>query len=263
MYQDTIDGRNYENTIIESAAGFYWQPNDWTSYDRFRFELNHSNQYGTGLFAEYRTQLMSGVYLDVRLRDADPQFDGGFSAFARVSMDFAVAGDKFVPATHRNSYNTQGTIAGTLNTGSDECDLEHVSVLINGANYKVPVQGCTFYLEKVTPGVHRVSLDGEFLPIELVPDTKSYVVEVAASSVTRIDFDMQAKYSAAGRVTDTQGRPALEQKVLLKNSDGVVMMQTYTDQFGYFRVDSLSNGRYQLEVLDVSGQVISQREFDI
>ena len=102
-----------------------------------------------------------------------------------------------------------------------------------------------------------------WMVIELVPDTKSYVVEVAASSVTRIDFDMQAKYSAAGQVTDTQGNPALEQKVLLKNSDGEVMMQTYTDQFGYFRVDNLSNGNYQLEVLDSNDRVISQREFDI
>lgn len=263
MYKDTIEGRRHENTIFESAAGFYWQPDDWVRYDRFRFELNHSNEYGTGFFAEYRTQLMAGIYLDLRLRDADPQYDGGFSAFARVSMDFAVAGDKFVPATHRNSYNTQGTIAGTLNTNSEECDLEHVSVLINGVNYKVPVQGCTFYLEKVTPGVHRVSLDGEFLPIELVPDTKSYVVEVAASSVTRIDFDMQAKYSAAGRVTDADGQPALQQKVVLLDGTGQKMMETYTDQFGYFRVDGLINGQYVLQAVTDEGDVMSDREFTI
>lgn len=263
MYEGTIGDRTYQNTIIESAAGFYWQPRDWTSYDRLRVELNHSNQYGTGFFAEYRSQLTSGVYLDLRLRDADPQFDGGFSVFARVSMDFAVAGDQIVAATHRNSYNTQGTIAGTLNTDSEECDLEHVSVLINGVNYKVPVQGCTFYLEKVTPGVHRVSLDGEFLPIELVPDTKSYVVEVAASSVTRIDFDMQAKYSAAGRVTDTDGQPAVQQKVVLLDGAGQKMMETYTDQFGYFRVDGLINGQYVLQAVTDDGEVMSDREFTI
>jgi hypothetical protein len=262
MYDGVIDNRAYQNTIIESAAGFYWQPADWTSYDRLRFEVNHSNQYGTGMFAEYRTQLMSGVYFDLRLRDGDPQYDGGFSTFARISMDFAVAGDKFVPATKRTSYNTNGTIAGTLNTGSDECDMEHVSVLVNGSNYKVPVQGCTFYLEKVTPGIHRVSLDGEFLPIELVPDTKSYVVEVAPSSVTRIDFNMQAKYSAAGRVT-MDGNAAVNAQVVLKDSDGNEMMSTFTDQFGYFRVDDLINGRYQLQVQDENGQVIAERQFTI
>ncbi|GAA4358513.1 hypothetical protein [Kangiella marina] len=263
MYKGTIGDRNYQNTIIESAAGFYWQPEDWTRYDRFRFEFNHSNQYGAGFFAEYRTQVMSGVFLDLRLRNADPQFDGGFSAFARISMDFAIAGDRLVPATRRNSYDTQGTIAGTLNTGSDQCDIEHVSVLINGINYKVPVQDCTFYLERVTPGIHRVSLDGEFLPIELVPDSQSYIVEVGSSAVTRIDFDVQAKYSAAGQVIATDGEPALNHKVVLLSADDEVMTTTYSDQFGYFRVDGLVNGRYRLQAIDNQGNVVSQRDFEI
>lgn len=262
MYESTIGDRNYQNTVIEEAVGFYWQSGDWTSYDRFRFELNHSNEYGTGMFAEYRTQITSGVYFDLRLRDADPQYDGGFSAFARVSFDFAVAGDKFVPATQRTSYNTQGTIAGTLNTGSDDCDMEHVSVLVNGANYKVPVQGCTFYLEKVNPGIHRIALDGEFLPIELVPDTKSYVVEVAPSSVTRVDFDMRAEYSATGQVT--QGGQAVSEVVVsLLDESGEVLMDTITDQFGYFRVDGLVNGQYQLVIHNSNGDVIAQRQVQL
>lgn len=262
IYKDTIGDRNYENTVIEEAVGFYWQPSDWTSYDRFRFELNHSNEYGTGMFAEYRTQITSGVYFDLRLRDADPQYDGGFSAFARISFDFAVAGDKFVPATQRTSYNTQGTIAGTLNTGSDDCDMEHVSVLVNGANYKVPVQGCTFYLEKVNPGIHRIALDGEFLPIELVPDTRNYVVRVAPSSVTRVDFDMRAEYSAAGQVIQNdQAVPNVT--VTLLNASGETLMETMTDQFGYFRVDGLVNGQYQLVVRNNDGDVISQRQVQV
>ncbi|GAA0205276.1 hypothetical protein GCM10009123_10950 [Kangiella japonica] len=262
MYKDTIENRPYQNTIIESAAGFYWRSSDWTSYDHLRVEINHSNEYGAGMFAEYRKQVASGVYLDLRVREADPQYDGGLSVFARVSMDFAVAGDKFVPATHRRSYNTNGTIAGSLNTGSDSCDMEHVSVLVNGSNYKVPVQGCTFYLEKVTPGIHRVALDGEFLPIELVPDTKSYIVEVGASAVTRVDFDMDAKYSAAGQAT-INGEASPQTKISVFDKDGNLVMSTYTDQFGYFRVDGLGNGDYQLQAINDKDEILGQRPFSV
>lgn len=262
MYEGTIENHPYQNTIIESAAGFYWRSTDWTSYDHLRVEVNHSNEYGVGMFAEYRKQVASGVYLDLRVRETDPQYDGGLSVFARLSMDFAVAGDKFVPATHRRSYNTNGTIAGNLNTGSDSCDLEHVSVLVNGSNYKVPVQGCTFYLEKVTPGIHRVALDGEFLPIELVPDTKSYVVEVGASAVTRVDFDIEAKYSAAGQVT-INGKASAQTKIVVIDKVGSLVMSSYTDQFGYFRVDGLGNGDYQIQALNDKGEPLGQRPFTV
>lgn len=263
MYKGTIDDRDVDNTIIEEAVGFYWQPKDWTRYDRFRVELNHSNQYGMGVFAEYRTQLASGLFFDLRLRDADPQFDGGFSAFARLSLDFAVAGDKFVPATQRRSYNTHGTIAGRLNMGTTDCELEHVSVLVDGANRKVPVQGCTFYLENVNPGIHTIALDGEYLPIEIVPDTRSYVAQVAPSSVTRIDFDLNAEYSAAGKVTLSNGDAVANIRVSLVTQSGELIMETLTDLFGYFRVDGLTNGQYSLQIFGNEGQVLTERLFTI
>ncbi len=263
MYKGAIEERDVNNTIIEEAVGFYWQPRDWTRYDRLRVELNHSNQYGMGVFAEYRTQLTSGLYFDLRLRDADPRFDGGFSAFARLSLDFAVAGDKLVPATQRRSYNTHGTIAGRLNTGKTDCDFEHVSVLVDGANRKVPVQGCTFYLENVTPGVHTIALDGEYLPIEIVPDTRSYVARVAPSSVTRIDLDLNTEYSAAGKVTLSNGDAVANIRVSLVVQSGELIMETLTDQFGYFRVDGLSNGQYSLRIIGNEGQVLTQRSFTI
>ena len=199
----------------------------------------------------------------MRLRDADPQYDGGMSAFARISMDFAVAGDKWVPATNRTSYNTNGTIAGTLNMGSDDCDMEHISVLVNGANYKVPVQGCTFYLDKLSPGIYRIGLDGEFLPIEIVPESKSYVVEVAASSVTRIDFNLQAEYSAAGQVLKADGQPLTNVRVSLYDGDGEKMMDTLSDQFGYYRVDGLTPGDYEVRVEGRRGQALASRRFTI
>ncbi|AOE49086.1 carboxypeptidase-like regulatory domain-containing protein [Kangiella sediminilitoris] len=260
MYEDTILERSYENTVFEEAVGFYWQPRDWTRYDRLRVELNHSREFGMGMFAEYRTQLAAGLYFDLRLRDADPRFDGGFSAFARISLDFAVAGDRFIPATQRRSYNTHGTIAGTLNMDTDDCDIEHVSVLVDGANRKVPVSGCTFYLEKVTPGIHTIALDGEYLPIEVVPDTKEYVAQVTPSSVTRIDFALNTEYSASGQVTLSSGKVVPNARVTLLNSSGEVVMQTLTDQFGYFRVDSLSNGRYSIQVKGNKGQVLAERK---
>ncbi len=263
MYKDTIGERTYENTIIEQAVGFYWYPKDWTDYQQFRFELNHSNEYGVGIFTEYRTQLMPGVYFDLRLRDADPQFDGGLSAYARISMDFTVAKGSFVPSNNRLAYNTAGTIAGTLIT-DDDCDqLEHVSVLLNGAAYKVPVKACTFYLDYVTPGLYKIMLDGEFMPIDMVPESKSHVIKVAPSSVTHVEFAVKSEYSAMGQLRSANGQALSNVRLTLFNEDGEVMTETLTDPFGYYRVDGLTNGNYNISVVGIDGQKLAERAFSI
>ncbi|MCW8855724.1 MAG: carboxypeptidase regulatory-like domain-containing protein [Kangiella sp.] len=263
MYKDTIGDRTYQNTIIEQAVGFYWYPKDWTDYKQFRFELNHSNEYGVGVFTEYRTQLMPGVYFDLRLRDADPQFDGGLSAFARISMDFAVAKGSLVPSNNRVAYNTAGTIAGTLKTDGDCSKLEHVSVLLNGVAYKTPVKACSFYLDYVTPGLYKIMLDGEFMPIDMVPETKSHVIKVAPSSVTHVEFNVMSEYSAMGQLTSANGQALSNVRLTLFNSEGKMMTETLTDQFGYYRVDGLTNGNYSVSIVGVGGQKLAERAFVI
>ncbi|HEY9032194.1 MAG TPA: carboxypeptidase regulatory-like domain-containing protein [Kangiella sp.] len=263
MYKDTIAERTDENTIIEKAVGFYWYPKDWTDYKQFRFELNHSNEYGVGVFTEYRTQLMPGVYFDLRLRDADPQFDGGLSAFARISMDFTVAKGSFVPSNNRLAYNTAGTIAGTLTTDGDCSQLEHVSVLLNGAAYKVPVKACTFYLDYVTPGLYKVMLDGEFMPIDMVPDSTSHVIKVAPSAVTHVEFNVKSEYSAMGQLKSANGLALSNVRLTLFNEKDEVMTETLTDQFGYYRIDGLTNGNYRVSVVGIGGQTLAERTFTI
>lgn len=263
MYKDTIGERTYDNTIIEKAVGFYWYPDSWTDYRQFRFELNHSNEYGVGVFTEYRTQLMPGVYFDLRLRDADPQFDGGLSAFARISMDFAVAKGSLVPSSNRLAYNTAGTIAGTIKTDGDCSQLEHVSLLLNGVAYKVPVKACTFYLDYVTPGLYKVMLDGEFMPIDMVPEGKSHVIKVAPSSVTNVDFVVNSEYSAMGQLKSATGQALSNVRLTLFNEKGEIMTETLTDQFGYYRVDGLVNGNYTISVVGMGGQKLAQRTFSI
>ncbi|WP_417445818.1 carboxypeptidase regulatory-like domain-containing protein [Kangiella sp.] len=263
MYKDTIAERTDENTIIEKAVGFYWYPKDWTDYKQFRFELNHSNEYGVGVFTEYRTQLMPGVYFDLRLRDADPQFDGGLSAFARISMDFTVAKGSFVPSNNRLAYNTAGTIAGTLTTDGDCSQLEHVSVLLNGAAYKVPVKACTFYLDYVTPGLYKVMLDGEFMPIDMVPDSTSHVIKVAPSAVTHVEFNVKSEYSAMGQLKSANGLALSNVRLTLFNEKDEIMTETLTDQFGYYRIDGLTNGNYRVSVVGIGGQTLAERTFTI
>lgn len=263
MYKDMIAERIQENTIIEKAVGFYWYPNDWTDYKQFRFELNHSNEFGVGMFTEYRTQLMPGIYFDIRLRDGDPQFDGGLSAFARISMDFAVAKGGLVPSNNRLAYNTAGTIAGTLKTNSDCSQLEHVSILLNGAAYKVPVKACTFYLDYVTPGLYKIMLDGEFMPIDMVPESKSHVIKVAPSSVTHVEFSVNSEYSAMGQLKSASGQALSNVRLTLFNEKDEVMTETLTDQFGYYRIDGLADGNYTVSVVGIGGQKLAERTFTI
>ncbi len=252
-----------EESVSEQALGFYWRPDDWDSYSFFRLEARHSDKYDTGAYAEFRTRIFSGVYFDLRVQTHDPEFDGKLSAFARVSFDFALAGGRFIPARNRTSYNTDGTIAGRLITDSGECDIDNISLLLNGLSYKVPVQGCNFYLQRVTPKIYQVGLDSEFLPIELIPQAETYVAEVAPAAVTRIDFVLRSEYSAAGKLLDINGQALANGRVLLLNSELQALMETRSDQFGNYRVDGLANGQYWVQLLDEEGNLLKQRSFKV
>lgn len=245
----------------ENAVGFYWRPDQYEAYKYLRAEATNSNQFGWGGFVEYRTPLHPGIYLDLQVREGGSSFGDGTSGLARVSFDYAYSGGRFLPGRNSSSYNTRGTISGYLKSGTDNCNIKQVSVLLNGISFVAPVQGCSYRVDSVPPGVYTVRLATEYLPIELIPDSSQYTAVVAPSAVTKIDFDLQAEYSAAGRVFDENGKYL--EGVLLKvlDAQSELVSQAYTDQFGLFRVDGLVNGQYLLQAFSLDGKLLANREF--
>ena len=245
-YQLLTDDSSLQD-VQEQAIGFFWRSQDAESYQYFRAEVNYKEGLGYGSMLEYRDRIASGVYFDLRVQDGGLEDVEGLSIFARLSLDFAVANGRFVPAKNRSTYNTNGTISGVLITDTKSCNIDNISLLINGYSHKVPVQGCSYSLHNIKPGIYRVSLDSEHLPIELIPEANRYVTEVKPSAVTRVDFKVTAQYSAAGQVIDLFERPVEEVALRVLNQEGIIVSQSKSDQFGYFRVDNLKPGNYTLQ----------------
>ena len=173
-----------------------------------------------------------------------------------------MANGKFIPGKNTVSYNTRGTIAGRLNLSPEQCDIDKASILVDGISYQSKIDSCSFHVDKILPGIHTVSLANEFLPIEFVSESKQYVVEVAPSAVTRIDFDLSLEYSAAGKVTTHSGKAQEGILVKVLDAQNNLITQAYSDQFGLFRVDSLKNGNYVIQAIAESA-VLVERNFSI
>jgi hypothetical protein len=261
---DDLSGDNLlVPTTREHALGFFWRPDNWDAYKHLRLEASHSDRFGIGGFAEYRTPLLPGVYLDLQVREGGNAFDGGLSAFARIAVDYAVSNGRFIPGKNHVSYNTRGTIAGRLASESGECGIQKISLLVDGISHPTSVQGCNFRLDSVIPGVYTVSLGSEFLPIELIPENNQYIVEIAPSAVTKVDFTFSSEYSAVGKLTDSNGESLANIEVRILDKDGVLVTQSRTDQFGFFRVDGLINGDYILQADSLRSKFTNEKRFTI
>jgi protocatechuate 3,4-dioxygenase beta subunit len=104
----------------------------------------------------------------------------------------------------------------------------------------------SFFVGNVPPGVYEVELDPERLPLELVPVQRRFVVEVAAGTITRVDFPLRQLYGFAGQVRTTDGVGVAGARVVLL-SRGTEVASQETDAFGYFRFDQLEPGTYLLQ----------------
>jgi protocatechuate 3,4-dioxygenase beta subunit len=122
----------------------------------------------------------------------------------------------------------------------------------------------SFHIGNLQPGIYHVRLDNEHLPIELVPDGKSLWVKVAHGAVTRVDFSAQLQFGVAGRVTREDGSFVARSKLWILDEDGNTRLSTYTDQFGLYRADGLTPGRYRVEAVgDDKETVAAATEFTI
>lgn len=116
----------------------------------------------------------------------------------------------------------------------------------------------------LSPGLYRVRLDPQSLPIELVPTGESLWVKVSHGAVTEVNFLTELQFGVAGRVTREDGSFVARSKLWILDDDGDTRVSTYTDQFGLYRADGLTPGRYRVEVVGDDAQIVSAAtEFQI
>lgn len=238
---------------VGSRAGLFLARSAFGSY-RTSWTIGALTGEGTvGYFIEGGLEIRPGLSarLDVL---KDPLLHNGAAAGPTVILDvvadFAVTGSGLARGGYDVSLRQIGGISGallgdlprTLARGS----LAHVGVSVNGQVRTETDEAGHFYLDGLKPGVYRVSLDPENLPIELSGAEHARNVQVRSGATTRADFHLELSLGCAGRVAGYGDSQALEVDVL--DSGNHVAARVAVSHFGFFRADNLKPGSYRIEL---------------
>ena len=257
-----VHDRRQEDVYAET--GVYWRPRDYDNRSLVRASVLSSKN-AVGFDLAWETALLPGVYSRLEVRDFPNT--GGFTApglhvYWNLTVDYSVANGRLLPSRNHLSNAMTGALAGRLRlAGSSslgDYDVERVAITLNGANHVAQVTGDSYFVGNLPPGVYRVALDAEHLPMSLMPQEDAYWVEVGPSATTRVDFSLRPEFGVFGKVTDQNGDPAVGFRVAVYDQDGVPVREGRTDGYGYYRISGLSPGDYRIHVLvplvDVGGK---------
>ena len=203
-----------------------------------------------------RVTLVPGLVGQARLESNAVGTDSALSQEPRLLVnliaDMGLAGGRFVAASPQSVREGRGGIAGGVLVdaprGFPRYDLGGVPVSLDGRRVARTDANGQFFIGALAPGVYRVELEPDNLPIELVPRLRSLNAEVGGAAVTRVDFVVRPEYGIAGRVVAGSGDPAPGVRVELLDGSHVVVARALTDRFGLYRLDGLPVGSYLLRV---------------
>jgi hypothetical protein len=175
-----------------------------------------------------------------------------------LRADFAATGRGLSPVNNSMINFSRGGISGSIYDEEGRKVASEAGIIINGINVAQTVAGGSFYAGDIKPGVYLVEIDEEKLPIEYTPEKRSFLVEVAASAVTRVDFIVKVRYGLAGKISAAQGEPVAEARVIAIDANGETAGSGRSSQFGYYRIDNLATGEYTLNVTHVEGRLLPE-----
>ncbi len=213
-----------------------------------------------GMLARAGRELLPGVQFRFEAR-RDPLYrgladNGGTVASLGLLFDLGRAGRRFTRASSA-ARPSDGAIAGSLLIrGAATPAPEGVVVRINGQPRTRTDEAGRFHISGLAPGVYRVEIDEEGLPIELSMSGSGHWAEVAAGASTTVDFRADLLLGAAGRITSRAAIDADRLAVVVIDETGQTRQQVRPNDFGYYRVDGLAPGRYRLRTL-LDGREVS------
>ena len=240
-------------------TGLQWLPDDGDERSRLAGSLIANEDGEMGYALQFDWLLLPGIFSRLEVRD-EPEETGvyaqGFRAMWTLTADFSFTGFRPRPASSGRSFNRAGSISGRL-VAADGMParaggVEQVTVLVDGHARRAVMEGDYFHLANLRPGTYNLRLDAESLPLEVVPEARTYVVEVGSGAVTDVRLQVQREYAAAGRVIDQSGTPVVDALIEVTGSDGF-LRRVRSDRFGLYRVDGLAPGSYRAAVLSVDG----------
>lgn len=223
--------------------------------------LHSRGRYGA-LF-DAGSELRPGLNLRVQYQN-DPLYAGSgvdnkvFSL--QLTADFAVTPSGLTRGAFNPEQRRVGAIAAHVDAkklppGISAASLAGVGVLVDGQVRGELDQDGRVLINRLAPGVHRVVLDMENLPIDLNPADASRNVEVRAGSTTPLEFALDVSLGCAGFA----GREAAGWAVVAVAADGKEIARGAVNAIGYYRLDGIRPGRYELQLLNTAGAVAARR----
>lgn len=215
-----------------------------------------------GFLARVGRELLPGIQFRFEAR-RDPLYEHdleqrGTVASLGLLFDLGRAGGRFTRASGVRA--DTGALAGAIVvTGTALSPPEGVTVRIDGQPRTRTDAAGRFHVGGLAPGVYRVELDEEGLPIELSIDSDGYWAEVASGAATSVDFRVELRLGVAGRVRVAADVPLDRLAVAVLDAAGRRLRAIAPNAFGYYRVDGLAPGRYRL-VLERDGVELARRE---
>ncbi len=249
-YYLTLDGQwgdeepDRYSAIVRWFDAGGWRPN-WSAGLLYS-EGGDQVGYLAGVTAEVR----DGLRARVEISNPDGTSDG-HRVVVGLTANLAVARGRLLSGRRRAVRDDRGAIAGRVRPdvpgGFPTYPLGELRIFLDGKLATTTEPDGTFFVGNLKEGVHRIELDPENLPLELVPRRLALFAEVASAAVTRVDFEVIPEFGIAGRLT-TKGQPLPEVFLQVVDSAGNVVGRGRSDRFGYYRIDRLPPGRYTLRV---------------
>jgi hypothetical protein len=255
-YTELRDGRGRRGSL-----GAAWQSLDPFGWYAEAAWLGGSG--GSGFSLRSGRELRPGIRFRLEARrDPLDDFDGpGTSLLAALSWDLGRAGGGFTRAAGGRA--GVGAVGGVLHAPAGLAALPSVPVRVDGQVRGRSDGAGRFHLADLVPGVYRIELDEEHLPLELSPEDTGFWVEVAEGATTRVEFRVGLRLGAAGRLLHADGTPAEGGEVRVLDGEGRVRARATASAFGYYRVDGLPPGSYSLVWLDEAGRIRAGRRLDL
>jgi hypothetical protein len=221
-----------------------------------------------GFVAQWDARILPGVYSRLRMSDnaynnESFDIDPGFTVQWDVTLDFALVRGRAVPADTNRGRPDSAALTGPLQINGEALSGKHgvtrVVLIVDGASYTAVVQAGQYYVDGLPAGLHRVSLESRFLPIELVPKRNQvYWVELGRGAATSVPFALEVRYAIAGKVLGPDGAKLAGVQITIYNQAGDSIRTLSSDQFGFYRADDLAPGEYRIEARK-DNRVLSER----
>ncbi|NTW68664.1 MAG: carboxypeptidase regulatory-like domain-containing protein [Chlorobiaceae bacterium] len=247
--------KNNTNDLIETAisrsASSFGVAGSWTRY--INTGLRVALQYA------YQMKTVTNITMgDVNANVIIPETQKNIAL--AISWDLGWSNRGLFPINRNAVTLTRGAIAGSLDIGNEtklsSADINNISILLNGRQMQQQQIDGSFFIGSLKPGIYNVAVDPEKLPIELAVDQKERKVEVKSGAVTALTIPVYAEFGVAGFVADASGNGVANVLLEVSGKEGKTSVKSFTNEFGYFRADTLRSGSYRITPVSVGGRPI-------